>query len=59
MDRFHGIIFGYFPFSESKILMFMENFQNIIREIDFFDFTSFFSVNFRSAGDYMMMKAVA
>ena len=33
---------GYFPFSESKILIFMENIQKIFfREIDLFDFTSF------------------
>ena len=25
MNQFHGIFFGYFPFSESKILIFMEN----------------------------------
>ena len=31
MNQFHGIFFGYFPFSESKILTFMEN---IIKKLD-------------------------
>ena len=44
MNQFHGIFFfGYnFPFSESKILIFMENIQkNFFREIDLPNFTSF------------------
>ena len=46
MNQFHGIFFGYFPFSESKILIFMENIQKKFREIDLFDFTSFFGLDF-------------
>ena len=40
MSQFHGILFGYFPFSES--IIFMEKF----REIDLFDFTSFLGLDF-------------
>jgi hypothetical protein len=39
MNHFDGIFFGYFAFSDSKILM--ENIQKKFREIDLFHFTSF------------------
>ena len=44
INQFHGIVWGYFPFSESKIWT-----ENILkkrvffRDIDLFDFTSFFT----------------
>ena len=44
--NFTEFFFGNFPFSESKILIFMENIQKKIREIDLFDFTNFFGLDF-------------
>ena len=44
MNQFHGYFFFFFPFSESKILIFMENIKKKIREIDLFDFVSFFGL---------------
>ena len=45
MNQFDGFffVFGYLPFSDSKILIFMENIKKkkFFREIDLFDFTSF------------------
>ena len=41
MNQFRGI-FG--VFSESKILIFLENIQKFFREIDLFDITSFFVI---------------
>ena len=38
--------FLYFPFSQTKILIFMENIKKFFREIDLFDFTSFFGLDF-------------
>ena len=43
MNQFHGI-FGIF--SESKILIFMDNILTIFCEIDLFDFNSFFGLDF-------------
>ena len=44
--NFTEFFFGYFPFSDSKILILMENIQNKkIRETDLFDFTSFFGLD--------------
>ena len=41
MNQFDRHCIGYFPFSESEILIFKENIQKFFREIDLFDFTSF------------------
>ena len=43
MNQFHGI---FFSCSDSIILLFMENNNKKIREIDLFDFTSFFGMDF-------------
>ena len=46
MNHFHGIFFLIFPFSKTKFLFFMQNIQKQFREIDFYNFTRFFGLDF-------------
>ena len=54
MDQFHGIL-G--VFSES-ILIFLENIQKFFREIDLFDITSFFGLDFFKFSGLLCLSSI-